>query len=336
MIARKDNYDISKSTTFHLPVVADEFIEYDTISELIDIVRDLKKNNKRYLHLGGGSNMLFPVRYNGVVLHCRCAEISHLEQNDTHALIHATAGVTWDDFVKYTVEHNLYGAVNLSYIPGEVGGAVVQNVGAYGAEAKDIIESVEVLDTTDMHPKKLPLEECGYGYRDSVFKHQPGKYIVTGVTFKLSVLPVYTLDYGPLKELAEIPELSLGMVRDRIISIRQSKLPEPSELGSAGSFFKNPVVDRAKYDELKASYPGMPFYDLPDDKVKIPAGWLIETAGLKGYRIGGAEVFPKQCLVIVNAGDASVGDVLALKSFIQDTVKSKFGIEISPEVNIVE
>ncbi|MCM1094146.1 MAG: UDP-N-acetylmuramate dehydrogenase [Lachnospiraceae bacterium] len=336
MVTREANCNISKFTTFHLPVIADEFIEYDSINELIDIVKELKRDNRRYLHLGGGSNMLFSSRYDGAVLHCRCSEIRQLERNASHALIHVASGTVWDDFVKYTVANDLYGAVNLSYIPGEVGGAAVQNVGAYGSEAKDIVESVEVLDTVDMHPKKLPLDECCYGYRDSVFKHCPGRYIVTGVTFRLGVVPMYSLEYGPLKELADHPGLSLAMVRERIISIRQSKLPEPSELGSAGSFFKNPVVDRSKYEELEASYPGMPYYDLPDGTVKIPAGWLIETSGLKGNRIGGAEVYTKQCLVIVNTGNASAEDVLALKSFVQNTVRAKFGIDLLPEVNIVE
>lgn len=336
MIRRFANLDISQYTTFHLPAIVKEFIEYDTVDELIVLVTELNAARCRFIHLGGGSNMLFPSRYNGVVLHCCSQKIIETGRDSSHAFVYAAAGTVWDDFVKYTVKANLYGGVNLSYIPGEVGGAVVQNVGAYGAEAKDIIESVEVLDITDMNCKKLSVDSCAYGYRDSIFKHEAGRYIVTGANFKLSLLPAFSLEYGPLSELASDAELTLGKVRDRIISIRRSKLPEPSELGSAGSFFKNPVVNYEVYARIKCDYPDIPSYHLNDGTVKIPAGWLIERAGMKGFRIGGAEVYPKQCLVIVNTGNATEADVINLKNHVQHAVKTKFGIEISPEVNIIE
>ena len=336
MIRRYSNIDISKHTTFHLPIVVNEFIEYDTVEELIGLVKELRSGDRRFIHLGGGSNMLFDSRYDGAVLHCCCKKIEETGRDVSHVTVHAAAGTIWDDFVKFTVESNLYGAVNLSYIPGEVGGAAVQNVGAYGAEAKDIIDSVEVLDTYDMNCKRLSLECCAYGYRDSVFKHEPGRYIVTGVNFRLGLSECFSLEYGPLAELASDPALTLGKVRSRIIEIRRSKLPEPSELGSAGSFFKNPVVDYSVYENIKKNYPDIPSYPLSDGTVKIPAGWLIERSGMKGYRVGGAEVYTKQCLVIVNTGNATAEDVMTLKELVQDAVKKKFGVEILPEVNIIE
>lgn len=334
MITRKANYNISPSTTFHVAATVREFVEYDTVDELKEILETLGGETD-YIHIGGGSNILFAGDYDGVVLHCRRKGIEVIDRNDDHVMVKVDAGTVWDDFVKFTVESGFYGAENLSYIPGETGGASVQNVGAYGAEAKDIIDSVVVLDKVSGDVRRLTLEQCHYGYRDSVFKHEPGRYIVVSVYFHLGLIPRFSLEYGPLKGLAENPDLTLADVRDRVISIRRSKLPEPSELGSAGSFFKNPVVDGRKYAELKEDYPDVPSYPLPDNMVKIPAGWLIERAGLKGHRIGGAEVYTKQCLVIVNTGDATSGDIIALKDYVRDTVYSKFGIEISPEVNIV-
>lgn len=336
MITHLFNCDISDYTTFHISAVVSEFIEYDTSDELAGIIKELNGMNRKFIHIGGGSNILFASKYDGVVLHCRSAEIREVKRTVRHALIQASSGTVWDDFVKYTVDNGLYGAENLSYIPGEVGGAAVQNVGAYGVEAKNIIESVEVLNTENYQFLTLSADDCCYGYRSSIFKYESGrKYLVCGVTFKLSSEPFFSLEYGPLKDLVDNSDLTLQKVRNQIIAIRKSKLPEPDELGSAGSFFKNPVVDFHIYENLKTTNPDIPSFSLPNGKVKIPAGWLIEHSGLKGYKIGNAEVFPKQCLVIVNTGGASAEDVLRLKKHIQDTVWDKFGIEITPEVNLV-
>ncbi len=335
MVTHSYNCDISRYTTFQLPAVVDEFIEYDSVDELVEIVKELNTAGKVFMRIGGGSNMLFSSRYSGAILHCRCSKIEEVDCGADSVILYASAGTSWDCFVKHTVDNGFYGAVNLSYIPGEVGGAAVQNVGAYGSEAKDIIESVDAVDTTDCSFNRLSVVDCCYGYRDSVFKHIPGRYIVTGVRFRLSLVPEYELEYGSLKDMLCDPDLTLSKVRDKIIEIRRSKLPDPSELGSAGSFFKNPVVNGDVYSELKAKYPDIPSYVQPDGKVKIPAGWLIEHSGLKGHRIGGAQIYPKQCLVIVNTGNATASDVLELKEFVQNTVKSKFGISIFPEVNII-
>jgi UDP-N-acetylmuramate dehydrogenase len=270
-----------------------------------------------------------------VIIHSAERSITTVDETDSYRLVKVSAGVEWDAFVSYTVEQGLYGAENLSYIPGEVGASAIQNPGAYGAEAKDIIDTVHALDTQTGAMVEMKSSECAYGYRDSLFKHAAGRYIITGVTYRLSRKPHFTLDYGPLRELAAEPNLSLELVRNRVIEIRRSKLPEPDEQGSAGSFFKNPVVSKSQYEQLQSEYPTVPGYHQEDGSVKVPAGWLIEQAGLKGATHGGAMVYPRQCLVIVNTGNATGSDVLALSQHIQSTVADKFNIALNPEVNII-
>ncbi|WP_304476151.1 UDP-N-acetylmuramate dehydrogenase, partial [uncultured Muribaculum sp.] len=245
--------------------------------------------------------------------------------------------IVWDDFVQHCVDSNLYGAENLSYIPGEVGASAVQNIGAYGVEVKDLIVKVEALDTFTSGMVTFTADECRYGYRDSLFKRPDlaGRYIITAVHYRLWHTPRYTLDYGPLKELREVTYLTPATVRNRVIEIRRSKLPEPSELGSAGSFFKNPVIDKSMWRHIQSSYPEAPHYDVDDNLVKVPAGWLIETSGLKGAVEGGAMVYQRQCLVIVNTGNATSDDVVKLYRRVQATVYNRFRIMLSPEVNVI-
>lgn len=331
------DFDLSRVTTFHIPATARIYAEYESIGELYMLLNAPEYAGMPRLHIGGGSNLLFTGRFDGLVMHSAIKEITVIDDNGRQVYLKVSAGVNWDDFVRYCVDHELYGAENLSYIPGEAGASAVQNVGAYGVEAKDIIDSVHTVDSSTGETRVFKAEECGYGYRNSIFKQAgyAGRYIVTDVVYRLSREKHFTLDYGPLKELADhSSNLTLKAVRDRVIEIRRNKLPEPDELGSAGSFFKNPVVSSEKFERLKADYPSIPSYPA-DGGIKIPAAWLIENTGMKGRSIGGAQVYTKQCLVIVNTGNATAADVVSLYGEIKEKVAAKFGITLSPEVNII-
>ncbi len=328
------DFDLTRFTTFHVPATTRWFAEYDSIDELKEILSDRRFDGLPKMHIGGGSNLLFTKPYEGVILHSAMKSTRRKDISPDETILSAQAGLEWDTFVRQSIAEGLYGLENLAYIPGETGASAVQNIGAYGVEAKDRIYSVETIDTATGLTRTFTPEECGYGYRDSMFKHSDGRYIVTEVSYKLSKKPEFVLDYGPLKELSADKDLTAKKVYDRVVEIRRSKLPEPSELGSAGSFFKNPVVTTEKYGSLKSMYPDMPHYDAPNG-VKIPAGWLIEHAGLKGYRMGGAEVYPKQCLVIVNTSNASAADVVTLFTHVSTVVADTYGIELYPEVNVI-
>lgn len=331
------DFDLSKATTFHIPAKARIYAEYDSIDELRDLLFSPQYAGMKRLHIGGGSNLLFTTDFDGLVMHSAMKSITTMSgDNDDDVYLKVSAGVVWDDFVKYCVDNNLYGAENLSYIPGEAGASAVQNVGAYGVEAKDIISKVHAIDTTSGEERIFTVEECDYAYRHSIFKRHDysGRYIITDVVYRLSRLKHFTLDYGPLKELAAEKDVTLAKVRDRIIDIRRHKLPEPAELGSAGSFFKNPVITPEEFLRLKGDYPELPSYPAPDG-IKIPAAWLIEHAGMKGKSIGGAQVYPGQCLVIVNTGNATAADIVSLFGEIREKVAAQFGITLSPEVNII-
>ncbi len=330
------NYDLSKVTTFHLPARAAYFIEYDSIGDLRNALSSEPCSSHSVMHIGSGSNLLFTGDYNGVILHSRISGIDIVKETNSHIYLRVGAGVVWDEFVAWCVNQGYYGAENLSLIPGEVGASAVQNIGAYGVEVKDIISGVSTFDTATGLLCEFSVDECQYGYRDSIFKQADvvGRYIVTAVTFRLSKKPQFCLRYGPLKALAERTDLSLSMIRDTIIEIRQAKLPDPDKIGSAGSFFKNPIVDADKFNALLLKYPSMPYYET-DGYYKIPAGWLIENAGLKGFKIGDAQVYPNQCLVIVNNGCAKPSDVVSLYLYIIEEVKNLYGINLSPEVNVI-
>lgn len=335
MIQHHD-FDLSQVTTFHIPATARLYAEYESIDELRELLFSPMYIEMEHLHIGGGSNLLFTSPFDGVVMH---SAIKHIETVRTHGdnvYLKVSAGVYWDDFVKHCVDNDLYGAENLSYIPGEAGASAVQNVGAYGVEAKDIISEVHTIDSLTGKEKIFSREDCDYGYRHSIFKSPgfSGRYIITHVVYRLSTEKHFTLEYGPLKEFAAENDVNLRKVRERIIEIRRNKLPEPDELGSAGSFFKNPVITPEKFRQLKADYPELPSYPAPDG-VKIPAAWLIENTGMKGKSIGGAQVYTRQCLVIVNTGNATAADVVALYEEIKEKVAARFGITLSPEVNII-
>jgi UDP-N-acetylmuramate dehydrogenase len=261
-----------------------------------------------------------------------------VSENEDEVLVRAGAGEVWDDFVAYTVEKGWYGAENLSLIPGEVGASAVQNIGAYGVEAKDLIVKVDTLEVETGKERVFGNEECGYAYRESVFKHAlKGKYIVTHVTYRLFKKPSYRLDYGNVHSELEKRgcELTLENVRQTIIDIRESKLPDPKVQGNAGSFFMNPIVPRPLFEELLGKYPSMPFYEVDAERVKIPAAWMIDQCGWKGKQLGRAGVHNKQALVLVNCGGATGQEIIALSEEIQRSVLDKFGVRISPEVNFI-
>ena len=291
-----------------------------------------------WLHIGAGSNLLFTKDYPGMILHSAIKGFEVVGENEEEVLVRAGAGEVWDDFVAYAVEKGWYGAENLSLIPGEVGASAVQNIGAYGVEAKDLIVKVDTLEVETGKERVFGNEECGYAYRESVFKHAlKGKYIVTHVTYRLFKHPSYRLDYGNVRAELEKRgcELTLENVRRTIIDIRESKLPDPKVQGNAGSFFMNPIVPRPLFEELQDKYPSMPFYEVDAERVKIPAAWMIDQCGWKGKQLGRAGVHNKQALVLVNCGGATGQEIIALSEEIQRSVLDKFGVRISPEVNFI-
>lgn len=330
-----ENFDLTSHTTFHLPAKARWFGEYHSLPELKSILNDVRFISLKWFHIGGGSNLLFTSYYDGLILHSAMKGLTIVEENDDHVKVEVESGVIWNDFVHWAIERNLYGAENLAIIPGEVGAAAVQNIGAYGVEVKDIIAEVTTYDTLKEEVVIFDNPQCEYAYRDSFFKHSADRYIVLSVTFTLSKNLRFTLEYGPLKQLQEKPDLTLEEVYDTVVEIRNSKLPNPDIIGSAGSFFKNPIVNKAKFDGLQAQYPDIPNYPAGKD-FKIPAGWLIENAGLKGFSIGKAQVYPKQCLVLVNNGGATSRDIIRLYQHVVSVIDKKYGIRLAPEVNIVQ
>ena len=321
--------------TFGLNVEAAVFLEYGSVEELEKLIADWRITSP-YLHIGGGSNLLFTGNYEGVILHSRIGGIEVTAENEEKVSVRVGAGVVWDDFVDYCTERGWYGTENLSLIPGEVGAAAVQNIGAYGVEVKDLISSVETVNIRGMK-HVYQVDECNYSYRNSIFKSPEMKQVfVTYVCFSLSKKEHYTLDYGTIRqELEKYPKVDLKTLRRVIIDIRESKLPDPRVLGNAGSFFMNPVVSREIFEALKEEYPQMPFYEMGTDRIKIPAGWMIDQCGWKGKALGPAAVHDKQALVLVNRGGATGADIVALSDAVRASVREKFGIDIHPEVNFI-
>ena len=332
------NYPLLAHNTFGMDVEASVFVEYESVTELKEILLHQLCPEGKWLHIGGGSNLLFTGDFDGMILHSAIKGFEVVSENEDEVLVRAGAGEVWDDFVAYTVEKGWYGAENLSLIPGEVGASAVQNIGAYGVEAKDLIVKVATIEVATGKERMFENDECGYAYRESVFKHAlKGKYIVTHVTYRLFKHPSYRLDYGNVRAELEKRgcELTLENVRRTIIDIRESKLPDPKVQGNAGSFFMNPIVPRPLFEELLSKYPSMPFYEVDAERVKIPAAWMIDQCGWKGKRLGHAGVHSKQALVLVNCGGATGREIIALSEEIQRSVFNKFGVRISPEVNFI-
>lgn len=325
----QENISLLPYNTFRMDVRARYRAEYASPDELSELL--LRFADMRRLFIGQGSNLLFTGDFDGVVLHSAMARARAVRETAGEVFIEAQSGLVMDQLIDQLCDMGLYGLENLSHIPGEVGAAAVQNVGAYGVEAKDVISEVQALDTTTRRLCTLTNADCRFGYRDSVFKNEAaGRYVITSVTFRLSKKPVYHLDYGRLRDaLTACP--SPSEIREAVIRIRRDKLPEVSRTGSAGSFFKNPVVGQDMFEGLRLRYPDMPCY-MQDDGVKIPAAWLIEQSGCKGLSSGGAAVYDRQPLVIVNNGHATPDDVIRLAQQIQDHVRERFGITLQREV----
>lgn len=330
---RLNNVSLKAHHTFHIDATASQWIEYKSEEELLRLLPTLRE--KPWMHLGSGSNVLFttPV-VDTLLLHSAIDEVETVEKGSDYILVRLGAGVTWDSVCWDAAVLDLYGCENLSLIPGEVGAAAVQNIGAYGVEFKDIVESVETIDL-DGNRHRFSVNELNYGYRDSAFKHElKGKHIITYVTIRLSITPKTNLTYAPLKEKLKGAKHPTSMeIREAVVAIRQSKLPDPDEMGSAGSYFKNPVVEKAVADKIKAADATAPYFPQPDGRVKLSAAWLIDHSGLKGKGVGGARVHDKQPLVLVNFnGKATAADVLALAELVQNTVEQRYGVRLEPEV----
>ncbi|OYQ31926.1 UDP-N-acetylenolpyruvoylglucosamine reductase [Flavobacterium cyanobacteriorum] len=332
------DFSLKGYNTFGIDAKASAFVAVHTVAELAQV---LKENTGRKLFiLGGGSNMLLTKDIDALVLHIDLKGKEVVKQEEGYVHIKGMAGENWHQFVLYCIESNYGGLENMSLIPGNVGTTPIQNIGAYGTEIKDTFVSCEAMDTETQELKTFTKEECEFGYRESVFKGRlKNRYIITSVTFRLTTRNhKINTAYGDIAaELARnnITLPGIKDVSDAVTAIRQSKLPDPKELGNSGSFFKNPVITKEQFDKVYRQHPQMPHYILNDAEVKIPAGWLIEQAGFKGKRFGDAGVHAKQALVLVNYGNATGKEILELSKKIQQKVLNKFGIAIEAEVNII-
>ena len=333
------NYSLLPHNTFGIDAVCRRFVAYENVDEACSLTLSLTDADQPLLVIGGGSNLLLTRNFEGTVIRSDIHGIEVVGENDDEVLVRVGSGETWDDFVAVCVERGWHGAENLSLIPGDVGASAVQNIGAYGAEAATIIYKVEAVRLSDGLREEIPAEACHYGYRQSRFKQEwKGRYLITHVVYRLSKTFRPLLDYGNIRAELEhrgISQPTARQLRDVIIAIRQAKLPDYHVEGNAGSFFVNPVVPRAQFEQLLTRYPEMPHYHVSDELEKIPAGWLIEQCGWKGRTVGRAGVHARQALVLVNRGGASGAEILALCERICDDVARQFGIEIHPEVNIV-
>lgn len=328
-------YSVKQHNTFGIDQKTKLFVEYNSVDELKKLIAsgDIEQP---FLHVGAGSNLLFVDDFNGTLLHSDIRYIHTLQQTDAEVLVSVGAGVCWDDFVAHCVEQEWYGTENLSLIPGEVGSAAVQNIGAYGVEVKDLLVSLNAVNLLTGEERTFLNVDCQYDYRFSCFKLPEMKvWAVVEVTFKLSKQPSFNLSYkGLLNELGDEP-CTLKRLRKAVIDLRNSKLPDHHQLGNAGSFFTNPVVSTDKLNELLKRYPDMPHFPFKEDKVKLSGGWLIQMCGWKGKGIGDAAVYEKQALVLINKGNATGREVYELSEQIIADVREQFGVELHREVNVI-
>lgn len=337
MFSILSNHSLKDLNTFGFDVTAEYYIEVKSVEEVKGALQWINAQELKYIVLGGGSNLLFTGNFIGVVLKPNIMGIEHVDEDDEHVTLRVGAGVDWDELVAYTVEKGLGGLENLSIIPGNVGASPIQNIGAYGVEAKDTIELVEGVNSQTLEPFTLTKAQCNFGYRDSVFKNElKGKVVITHVTFRLNKNLDFQLHYGNLtEELKRYGDVSLENIRKAVISIRNAKLPDPKEIGNAGSFFKNPVVNTQLVDELKVQYDRVPAHSVTESLTKVPAGWLIEQCGWKGKRVGNVGVHANQALVLVNYGNGTGQEVFSLAQNIRQSVKDKFNIMLEMEVNVI-
>lgn len=337
------NCSLLAHNTFGIDARCSRFLEYASVEEAQQVALLLRDEGLPYIIVGEGSNLLLTKDYDGIVVHSAilgCKEVSVDVTNADEVYVSYGSGVTWDDVVAESVSNGWHGAENLSLIPGEVGASAIQNIGAYGAEAKDLIYKVEAVEIATGKVVEFGVDECAYSYRQSRFKHEwKNKYLITHVTYRFSRHYSPDLDYGNIRQALAAKGVegmpSPELLRQTIIEIRQAKLPDPKVMGNAGSFFMNPIVGRDVYERLAAQYEAMPHYVVDADHIKIPAGWMIEQCGWKGKSLGRAGVHDRQALVLVNRGGATGNEVVALYEQIIKDVKKKFGIEIHPEVNVI-
>ncbi len=332
-----ENFSLRNYNTFRIDVYAKYFAEFSSVDDLSEILEYGKQNDK--LILGGGSNILFTKNFDGIILKNEIPGINVVGEDDECIYVNAGAGVNWHQFVMYCVSNNFGGVENLSLIPGNTGASPMQNIGAYGVEIKDVFYELEALHIEENRIEIFQNADCEFGYRESVFKKKyKGQFVILNVTFKLQKNPIFNISYGAIEdELAKmkVEKLSVKAISDAVISIRRSKLPDPEMIGNAGSFFKNPEIDTAILKELAEKEPGMPSYKINDNTFKIPAGWLIEKCGWKGYRKGDAGCYEKQALVLVNYGKATGKEIYDLSGEIKQSVLEKFGVKLEREVNVI-
>ena len=336
MMDVKQNYSLKKYNSFNIDVVAKEFIQINSVKELIDLQKNSKNKNK--LFIGGGSNILFTNNFEGLVVHINLKGISVKKMNENFSEIKVMSGENWNELVNWCIENNLGGLENLSLIPGNVGAAPIQNIGAYGVELKDVFISCEVYDLNTEKLNIYNLNDCKFGYRDSIFKKNKN-LIVVSVKMKLSsknhkINSSYGGINDELKKL-NIKEPTIKDISNVVCDIRNKKLPNPNKIGNAGSFFKNPIVNSKKINWLKENFNNIPFYKIDENSYKIPAAWLIETSGFKGKDFGNFGVHKTQPLVLVNYGKASGSDINKLSLSIKEVVNKLFKIELETEVNII-
>jgi len=329
------NYHLLSHNTFGIDACCSRFVEYADEEEACQVAAILREDCSQFIIIGGGSNLLLTRDFDGVVVHSAMKGIERLDDQR----IRCGSGEVWDEVVEWCVNNGYYGAENLSLIPGEVGASAVQNIGAYGAEVKDLIETVEAVEIATGKRCVFTSEECHYAYRDSRFKKEwKNRFLITHVVYKLQTSFEPALDYGNIRAALEEKDLvtvTPAALRQTIIDIRKAKLPDPEVMGNAGSFFMNPIVKREKFEQLLALYPQMPHYRIDAEHEKIPAGWMIDQCGWKGKSLGRAGVHDKQALVLVNLGGATGSEIVRLCEVIQQDVKTKFGIAIFPEVNVI-
>ncbi|SHK80128.1 UDP-N-acetylmuramate dehydrogenase [Chitinophaga jiangningensis] len=334
-----ENVLLKPYNTFGITATARYFSTFANQQELESLLADARVTGQPRMILGGGSNILLTKNYDGAMLKNEIKGITVVAEDNDYVYVKAGAGENWHGFVQYCIGQNLAGLENLSLIPGNVGASPMQNIGAYGVEIKDCFHELEAFHLHEKTIVKFNNSDCKFGYRESVFKHEyKNQFAIISVTYKLSKQPHFNTSYGAIEAELEhmgVKELSIRAISDAVINIRSSKLPNPAEIGNAGSFFKNPSIDGAAYRRLKETFPNVVAYPLPDDHFKLAAGWLIEQCGWKGYRQGDAGVHAKQSLVLVNYGGATGSEIYHLSQQVVDSVHEKFGVTLEREVNII-
>ena len=335
----QENVSLRTYNSFGIDVKARYFASFESLVELEEALNSELQTQNSELILGGGSNILLVKDFDGVVLKNEMKGIEVVDEDEEYVYLKAGAGENWHQFVLYCVQHDYAGVENLSLIPGNVGASPMQNIGAYGVEIKDVFYELEAFHKADKIVKTFALKECDFGYRESVFKNKyKDQFVITSVTYRLNKKPSFNTSYGAIHqelEKMEVKELSIQAISQAVINIRTSKLPDPKQVGNAGSFFKNPIVPNDQFHQLKTAYPDMVAFPSGADHMKLAAGWLIEKCGWKGYRKGDAGCYPKQALVLVNYGAASGREIYDLSEEIIQSVQRTFGVNLEREVNII-